>query len=116
MGLNEIRNLKLMATMPKVTKKYTIPKKSVKRIDREKAEKELLGEDTSELNKWFADKRTKMVGTCANCGCPTNKNDDKYLEMLKEPKEELGNCELIKKKNEKARSGKAIFRISRRIK
>ncbi len=71
MGLNEIRNLKLMATMPKVAKKYSIPKKSAKRIEREKTEKATIGKPASkiELDKWFFDIAEKHSINGKGCFC-----------------------------------------------
>jgi hypothetical protein len=75
-------------------KKYTIPKKSDKRIQKEKEQKvEIVNQkkrpkgwfdaykvydSTDNLQKWFEDRRKEMTGVCVNCGGKSCKDDDKY--------------------------------------
>lgn len=81
-------------------KKYIIPKKSVNRIKKEKEQSiEIVrpkkagwfdadSEDvksqpngSSELQRWFEDRRKEMTGKCDNCGGKTCKDDDKYYKF-----------------------------------
>ena len=64
----------------KEKKKYSIPKKSVKRIQQEEQQKnELMGSDTLK-EKWFKNRRKDMVGVCqCGCGQPSQKKDDMYF-------------------------------------
>jgi hypothetical protein len=77
MGLEQIRLLKAQALMPKQAKRYTIPKKSAKKIQREKVEQQANSDDS--MDKFFEKMRKKMVGTC-QCGCaqPSQKKDDTF--------------------------------------
>lgn len=59
-------------------KTYTIPKKSKKKIEQEKQEKERLGGDDTDLVKWYKSKIKISSGFCTWCGCPTEKNVYKY--------------------------------------
>jgi hypothetical protein len=79
-------------------KKYTIPKKSNKRIQKEKeqgvqiikakpkgwfdADKvdEVLVKEDSQWD-WFVEQRKLMTGFCKNCGRPSCKNDDKKFHF-----------------------------------
>lgn len=75
MGLEQIRLLKAQALMPKQAKRYTIPKKSAKKIQREKEEKE-LGTD-KEMNRFFEAMRKRCKCKCLFCGAPTtSKNEE----------------------------------------
>jgi hypothetical protein len=80
MGLNEIRNLKAAAGLPKVKVPYRIPKKSAKKIKQEAAEKELRGTDDTLMEQWFKARRKELVGVC-QCGCsqPSQKKDDTFF-------------------------------------
>lgn len=51
----------------KQKKNYTIPKKSVKRIEKEKQEKERLGGDDTDLVKFYKACMKRMTGHCLNC-------------------------------------------------
>lgn len=89
-------------------KKYVIPKKSAKRIQKEKeqeveivkpkkagwfnielteTEDRVVAEITNkpkgnaELQRWFEDRRKEMTGRCDNCGGKTCKDDDKYYKF-----------------------------------
>lgn len=75
MGLLEIQKLKENSKLPKEKKRYTIPKKSAKRIAQEK---ELSV--TDEKENWFLEQRKRMTGFC-QCGCgePSQKKDDLYF-------------------------------------
>jgi hypothetical protein len=58
-------------------KKYSIPKKSEKRIEKEKEQRESGGD--SSLDLFYDRNRKKMVGVC-QCGCaqPSQKKDDTF--------------------------------------
>lgn len=72
MGIEQIRQLKSEAGLPKTQKKYVIPKKSKKKLAQEKEErKERNGDDTL-LVKWYKERMKQMTGNCAECGKPTN--------------------------------------------
>lgn len=80
MGINEIRQLKEQAKLPKENKLYRIPRQSKKKqqeLKEQKAEKITGG---SELDRWFKERRKEMVGICANCGSKTTKNNDTYFK------------------------------------
>lgn len=73
----ELQRLKLFGKPVKEKKRYTIPKKSQKKIEQEKLEKQ-VGKPSSklELDKWFDDilleqtKGQRRGGTvCMECGC-----------------------------------------------
>lgn len=55
-------------------KKYTIPKKSEKRKQKEAEEKELRGGDETYLVKWFRGRMKLMTGHCMWCGAKTETN------------------------------------------
>lgn len=75
MGLREIQNLKANADLPKPAKVYTIPKKSAKRIKKEK----LHADSEENQDKWWEDRRRDLVGTCqCGCGSKSQKKDDTY--------------------------------------
>lgn len=78
MGLEEIRKLKAMAGLPKAKKQYTIPKKSAKKIEQEKKEKELLSGGDSELEIWFKQRHKEMKGVCSHCGNKTQRGQQNY--------------------------------------
>jgi hypothetical protein len=74
MGIAEIRKMKFEADLPKPAKIYTIPKKSKKRMEKEK-----LHKDSDEnMDRWFEMRRLEMIGSCANCGKKSCKDDDKW--------------------------------------
>jgi hypothetical protein len=75
MGLQEIRNIKATGGILKPKKVYHIPKKSKKRIEKEKLQ---YGSDEA-LDAWFEDRRKDLVGVC-QCGCAhkSQKKDDTY--------------------------------------
>jgi hypothetical protein len=79
-GINEIRNLKLQAGLPKKKEPYRIPKKSAKKLKREAAEKELRGSDDTLMEQWFKARRKELTGIC-QCGCakPSQKKDDTFF-------------------------------------
>jgi hypothetical protein len=73
---DNIRRIKDQAKLPKEKKKYSIPKKSAKKIQQEKKEAELL-KTTNELGQstgipsqeqWFKDRMAENVPVCMNCG------------------------------------------------
>lgn len=51
-------------------------RKAGRNQDKELESKVVKG--SAELQRWFLDRRSEMVGKCANCGGQTNKDDDKY--------------------------------------
>jgi hypothetical protein len=69
MGLEEIRRMKEDAAKPKPQKVYSIPKKSAKKIAKEKKEAEQRGDGDTELVKWFKARMKVMGNTCNWCGC-----------------------------------------------
>lgn len=80
MGWEEIKAIKEMARFPKEKKRYVIPKKSAKRIEQEKQEKEFRGDNDTLKEQWFKARRKDMVGTCqCGCGKPSQKKDDMYF-------------------------------------
>lgn len=78
MGLKEIQELKANAGLPKVKKNYVIPKKSAKKIAKEKAEKEERGGDDTELQKWYRARMKQMTGYCAECHAKTETHIYQY--------------------------------------
>ncbi len=74
MGLEEIRRLKFEASLPKQKKAYSIPKKSEKKLAKEKADRE-AGIDSA-LDLWFEARRKEMKGRCCLCGGKSEKNND----------------------------------------
>lgn len=84
MGLEQIRNLKANAKLPKQKKVYTIPKKSAKRLERERQENNqglCVTSPTAELERWFKERRKEMTGVCAHCGGRTTKDSDTYYKF-----------------------------------
>lgn len=80
MGLSEIRKLKEEARLPKQQKRYTIPKKSKKKLAQEAAEKKLQGSDDTLMEQWFKARRKALTGTCqCGCGQPSQKKDDTFF-------------------------------------
>lgn len=77
MGLEEIRRLKENAKKPKEKKAYIIPKKSAKRIEKEK----LSIPKKAALNRWFEDRRKEMKGVCMHCGSKTLPKNDTYYKF-----------------------------------
>lgn len=78
MGLEQIRKLKEEAGLPKPKKKYTIPKKSAKKLAQEKQEKVDRGGEDTELQAWFKKKQKHMTGYCSECGARTEVHVYKY--------------------------------------
>ena len=71
MGIEEIRKLKAGAGLPKTPKKYSIPKKSAKKLKQEKDERKERAEEDTALVKFFKSCQKEMSGNCAECGKPT---------------------------------------------
>src|SRR5687768_13555947 len=67
MGLEQIRNLKASAGIPKPKKQYVIPKKSAKKIKMDM----LCAGDDNALELWFEDRKKDLKGVCAHCGGKT---------------------------------------------
>lgn len=59
----------------KEKKKYTIPKKSAKRLAKEGAEKDVRGEDDTDLQKWYAKIMQDEPGKCWETGELIDKRD-----------------------------------------
>lgn len=76
MGLNEIRKLKQDALLPKEKKKYYIPKKSKKTIEKEKQQRDANGD--SALDLWFEERRKEMKGRCVLCHGATSKTNNEF--------------------------------------
>jgi hypothetical protein len=90
MGIEEIRMLKSMGGIPKAKKVYVIPKKSAKKIAKEKEEMALVKDgnelvksvgNKAELNRWFLERRKEMKGVCSNCGGKSCKDNDQYYKF-----------------------------------
>ena len=79
--LNNRRNLKTFGKPPTPPKTYSIPKKSVKKIAEEKAEKERLGGDDTDLVKFFKAAMKRMTGECAETGLKTETKIYAYAIM-----------------------------------
>lgn len=71
MGIEQIRQLKQEAELPRAPKKYTIPKKSKKKLAQEKEDRKERGGDDTNLVKWYKDKMKLMSGRCMECGKST---------------------------------------------
>lgn len=79
MGLDEIRRLKERAKLPKEKKKYSIPKKSSKKLKQEAEEKVIANKGGgNELDRWFHARRNEMTGICAHCGGKSCKHQDQW--------------------------------------
>ena len=76
-----IRKLKEEAQKPKPLKQYTIPKKSAKRLEKEKREREERGDDDTELVKWFKGRMKVMGDRCYWCGCKVENKIYRYAIM-----------------------------------
>lgn len=81
MGLEEIRKLKEQAGMPKIKKKYVIPKVSKKRAAKIAEEKKERGDDDTEKQKWFRNRIKQMTGYCAETGLKTETKIYQYAIM-----------------------------------
>lgn len=81
MSIENIRKIKEQAALPKPPKKYSIPKKSAKKIAKEAAEKQARGGDDSELVRWFKAKIKISSGYCSWCGCKVEKHIFNYAVM-----------------------------------
>lgn len=80
MGINEIRQLKEQAKLPKEKKRYKIPTKSAKKLKAEAEKKELRGGDDTLKEQWFKARRKELTGTCqCGCGKPSQKKDDMFF-------------------------------------
>lgn len=90
MSIENIRRLKEEAGKPKPKAIYRIPSKSAKKLKQEAEAKIALGnikdmEDvvkgSTELDRWFEERRIEMTGTCKHCGGMSCKEDDKYFKF-----------------------------------
>lgn len=80
MSIENIRRIKEQARLPKQQKRYTIPKKSKKKLAQEAVEKtERKVSGGGELQRWFDERRKEMTGKCAHCGSKTSKFSDQYF-------------------------------------
>jgi len=77
----ELLRLKQFGRSVQPKKRYSIPKKSQKKIAAEKAEKEARGDNDTELQRWFKSKIKISSGHCAECGCKVEKNVFQYAVM-----------------------------------
>lgn len=66
--LDERRGHILNGRPLKTKAKKPIPKKSAKRIAKEKAEREERGDDDTDLQKWFKNRHKQLAGVCLRCG------------------------------------------------
>lgn len=81
MGIENIRKLKEQAALPKPPKQYSIPKKSAKKIEKEKAEREARGDNDTDLQRFFKSAMKRMAGVCAETGLKTETKIYKYAIM-----------------------------------
>lgn len=79
-GADNIRRIKEQAKLPKEKKKYSIPKKSAKKIKQEAEEKKLRGDEDTLKEQWFKSRRKELTGIC-QCGCAhsSQKKDDTFF-------------------------------------
>lgn len=75
-----------------------IPKKSAKKIEQEKKDKEARGGDDTELVKWFNTKIKYSSGFCTECGCKVEREVFQYAVMTV--------CHLLDKRDTKCPSVK----------
>lgn len=80
MGLEEIRNLKQKSTLPKEKKIYYIPKKSPKRIEQEKKQRD-EGSDGA-MDMWFDHFMEHSEPVCENCGMRADWLKEEKYELL----------------------------------
>lgn len=90
MGIDFIRQLKANAGVPKTKAPYKIPSKSAKRLKQEAEAKLATGnikgmeeviKGSTELDRWFEERRTEMTGICKHCGGISCKGNDKYFKF-----------------------------------
>lgn len=79
--LKKRREEKTFGKTPAPKKNYAIPKKSAKKIAQEKAEKERLGGDDTDLVKWYKARIKQMSGRCAETGLLTETKIYAYAIM-----------------------------------
>lgn len=79
---DNIRRIKEKAKLPREKKKYTIPKKSAKKL-RQEAEEKAVNKVSggSELDRWFQARRKEMRGHCLHCGGKSCKYSDQYFKF-----------------------------------
>jgi hypothetical protein len=68
MGIEEIRKLKDAAKSPKEPKKYSLPKKSKKKLEQEAKDRAERGGEDTNLQKWYKSCQKQMSGNCMECG------------------------------------------------
>jgi hypothetical protein len=81
MSIENIRRIKEAAKQPKVKTPYRIPRVSAKKKEQLKEEKAIRVAGGSEMDRWFAERRTEMTGYCANCGGRSCKDNDQYFKF-----------------------------------
>lgn len=90
MGLEELQRIRESRDKPKEKKVYKIPsvsKKRQKEIDegkkvvKNKTALKASVSGSAELNRWFQDRRSEMIGICAHCGGKSCKNSDDYFKF-----------------------------------
>ena len=75
----KLRMQQILSGRPLKTKeRKAIPKKSAKRIEKEKQERERLGGDDTELQKFFRSAMKRMTGHCLWCSAKTETHVYKY--------------------------------------
>jgi hypothetical protein len=78
MSIEHIRAIKAAAGLPREKKRYTIPKKSAKKLKKEAEErKQRDGEDT-ELQKWYKERQKQLTGKCLRCEAGYNHRNLSY--------------------------------------
>lgn len=76
----QTRQRLLLARTPKPKKEYKgLAKKSAKKIQQEKEERELRNGNETELQVWFNERRKEMTGKCSHCGGKSCKNSNQYF-------------------------------------
>lgn len=78
MGIENIRKLKEEAELPKQKKVYRIPKKSAKKLAKEKEERKQRGGKDTTLQKWYKERQRFMLGFCEECGAKTETKNYTY--------------------------------------
>lgn len=81
MGIENIRQIKAQAGLPKEKKAYQIPKKSKKKLAQEAEEKKGKKDASSEKERWFQERRLEMSGFCKNCQKPSLRNNHDYFRF-----------------------------------
>lgn len=78
---DELQRLKLYGKQVEQKKRYTIPKKSQKKIAAEAAEKEARGDNDTDLQRFYKSAVKHMTGYCAETGLRTETKIFQYAIM-----------------------------------